>query len=309
MKVIPSEEGVRLQRWMQQHYPALAYSVFQKCLRQGRILVNGVPVRSNVSLCSNQDIQLVDCRMQQENRSTSDPIAHRNHLEALVYQLRTLVCHEETRFLALNKPVGFAVQGGSKIHHSIDTLLRASFIVTGERLLLVHRLDQMTSGLLLIAKGRTNAEHFASLFKERRAQKTYLAVTHGIPSPRKGHVSAPIIKKRFAREERIVVDYQFGQSAETAYCVQETCGPYALLKLHPLTGRTHQLRVHCASILKTPIVGDSKYGNEYSVFKKEKMGMMLHANQLHLPGLPVLTAPIPERFFVFIKGSAISKIR
>ncbi|MDR0407027.1 MAG: RluA family pseudouridine synthase [Holosporales bacterium] len=301
------EEGMRLQRWLQRHFPSLSYSALQKCLRQKRILVDKTPVNGNISLKAGQEIELIDQKIQSEEASRVASSFSEEETVKYEHQLRNLILYEDAQCCALNKPAGLAVQGGSKVYCSVDTLLKGHFALTKEYYLLVHRLDKMTSGLLLIAKGRAVAEYFRCLFQEHRIRKTYLAITDGVPHPPKGRISAPIIKKRFGGEERVVINSEIGQPAETDYRVLKAYTSYALLALYPLTGRTHQLRVHCSAVLGTPIVGDIKYGTvqkaSLHTAPKENVNLLLHAYQLHVPNLPILTAPVPESFSNIANGN------
>ncbi|MDR0661967.1 MAG: RluA family pseudouridine synthase [Holosporales bacterium] len=284
--VTAQEEGLRLQRWLRRRFSFLPYSVVQKCLRQGRLSLDGQIVHENIVLHAGQTVILRD----QRAFPCSFSLTFSSKDEDL---LRSLILYEDSRCCVLNKPAGLAVQGGSKIHRSVDTLLEAHFCATGDRWCLVHRLDRETSGLLLLAKDRPSAAYWTRLFREQKMQKAYLAITMGFPSPEIGQVIAPLKKKRSGGEERVVVDPE-GLHAETAYRVCQKCPPHALLFLQPKTGRTHQLRVHCATILGCPIMGDKKYGDPQ---RDKNPSLRLHAYQLRAPDLPLLTAPLPETFF------------
>ncbi|MDR2412223.1 MAG: RluA family pseudouridine synthase [Holosporales bacterium] len=275
-----------MQRWLRQRFPSLPYSVVQKCLRQGRLSLDAQIVRENVVLHAGQTVTLRDQRT--FPRALSLTLSPKDE-----DFLHSLILYEDRRCCVLNKPAGLAVQGGSKIHRSVDTLLKAHFCATGDRWCLVHRLDRETSGLLLLAKDRSSAAYWTRLFREQQMQKTYLAITVGLPSPEVGQVIASLKRKRLGGEERVVVDSE-GLHAETAYRVCQKRPPHALLFLQPKTGRTHQLRVHCATILSCPIMGDKKYGDSQ---RDKRSFLRLHAYQLRAPDLPLLTAPLPETFF------------
>ncbi|MDR1266958.1 MAG: RluA family pseudouridine synthase [Holosporales bacterium] len=283
--VASHEEGTPLYHWVREHFQDLSYSALQKCVRQGRLRIDAQVIRSNTPLHAGQEVELRDRRAQPSEHA----LPSASPKDAAL--LRSLILYEDAHCCVLNKPAKLAVQGGSKIRHSVDALLEAHFAETGERWLLVHRLDRLTSGLLLIAKGRVAAAHWASLFRDHHLQKTYLALTHGVPTPEEGNIEAPLHKKRLGGEEYMAIDPE-GLPSETEYQVKEKRDPYALLLLRPKTGRRHQLRVHCATVLGCPIVGDKKYGGPPLPGKRESP-LCLHAYQLRAPGLPLLTAPLP----------------
>ncbi|MGZ0247273.1 MAG: RluA family pseudouridine synthase, partial [Alphaproteobacteria bacterium] len=214
--------------------------------------------------------------------------------------IKSLVLHSDRELIALNKPPGIAVQGGRKVARHIDGLLGALEENDEGRPKLVHRLDRDTSGVLLIARRADVAAALGEIFHSRRAQKTYWALVAGVPRPREGMINAPLAKKAgHLGREKMVVDLEAGKSATTDYEVIENAARRAAwLALHPHTGRTHQLRVHCAAI-GTPILGDGKYGGAESrldgVPGSDKLH--LHARAITFPhpsgGELTITAPLP----------------
>ena len=199
--------------------------------------------------------------------------------------LKSLILYEDSDLLVLNKPAGIAVQSGTKQTKSLD----AMFVAYYEDIYkprLVHRLDLDTSGVLVLAKTLTMAQWLTHAFKERTVQKIYWALVAGVPQQKEGVISLSLSKKQDPQGEKVRVDAQDGVKAVTSYRVVEALGHRAAwLELMPQTGRTHQLRVHCAEGLKTPILGDGKYGG--------KEALLLGGKTLHLHAR-ALTIPLPN---------------
>uniref|UniRef100_A0A7C9CD17 Pseudouridine synthase RsuA/RluA-like domain-containing protein n=1 Tax=Opuntia streptacantha TaxID=393608 RepID=A0A7C9CD17_OPUST len=194
--------------------------------------------------------------------------------------IRSLELHKDSSIIAINKPPKLPVQGGHGIKKSLDelaaTCLRYDY---DDPPRLVHRLDRDSSGILVMGRTQTSTSLLHSIFREktfgvlddkeitwrkRTLQKRYLALVFGVPRQLKGLISAPLTKVVLddGKSERITVaDHSSSsQHAVTEYRVIETSYGYTWLELSPITGRKHQLRVHCAEVLGTPIVGDYKYG-------------------------------------------------
>jgi 23S rRNA pseudouridine955/2504/2580 synthase len=177
----------------------------------------------------------------------------------------------------------------------------------------VHRLDKDTSGVLLLGRSPGSASKLAEIFRTKEAKKTYWAITVGLPRPAKGRVDLAIGKGASASspDERMLVDGPGAKRAVTYYSVvEEASRRAAWIALRPITGRTHQLRVHCAA-METPILGDGKYGGADAFINGVPGGksLMLHAREIEIkmPNRSILhvTAPLPKsmkdvwRFFEF----------
>jgi 23S rRNA pseudouridine955/2504/2580 synthase len=201
-----------------------------------------------------------------------------------------MVLWEDNDFILINKPPGLASQGGSGIKVSVDDLIRN----ISDRYKLVHRLDKDTSGVLAIAKKTTAAARFSELLKRKQMTKIYWALVKGVPEHRQGTINLPLAKKG-ARMEKVEVDYEEGKKAITEYSVMETLGmKMSWLELSPITGRTHQLRVHCAA-MGCPIIGDGKYGGSEAFVQGVSNSLHLHARRLIVPELGIdVTAELPK---------------
>ena len=214
---------------------------------------------------------------------------------------RSLVLYEDDEVLALNKPCGLAVQGGTKTTKHVDRLLSA----WGEgmdRPRLVHRLDRDTSGVLLLGKTPAAAAALSGAFAKRRAKKIYWAIVAGEPKPHEGIIELHLVKKGVGDREMVVPadPKEFGaETAETEYVtLNRAAHRAAWMALQPHTGRTHQLRAHMKAI-GHPILGDPKYCDEASAALSAGLKLQLHARRLELPhpsrGQLVVEAPLsPE---------------
>jgi len=216
--------------------------------------------------------------------------------------LRDLVIHRDEHAIVLNKPPGLAVQGGSNTTHHDDGLLDGLRFGNEERPRLVHRLDKDTSGVLLIARTAAAAAYFTRAFRDKTTRKTYWAVVAGLPAMRQGRIDLALAKGMVPRGagsgERVRADDE-GKDAITYYTVVDSAGDRASwLALLPLTGRTHQLRAHCAAI-GTPILGDGKYGGAAAHIPggADAHRLHLHARALEIPHpgsfTLKITAPLP----------------
>jgi len=211
---------------------------------------------------------------------------------------RSLVIYEDAHLIAFNKPAGLAVQGGSGVTQSLEHLLAAFAKSNGKTPRLVHRLDRETSGVIVAARTKPDAAFFSAAFAGRDAEKTYLAITCGAPSPPEGEIDAPL-QKISRRGLDIMEVAANGQGARTRYRTLKTANGAALVELQPETGRMHQLRAHLAHI-GAPIAGDGKYGGLFRLGAVETPNLLLHALRLDLPhpeaGRIALEAPPPPEF-------------
>jgi 23S rRNA pseudouridine955/2504/2580 synthase len=221
--------------------------------------------------------------------------------KAQIEQAEAMVLTRDRAAIVLNKPPGLATQGGTGTREHVDGLLDA-FADTGPRPRLVHRLDKDTSGVLLIARTPGSAAFFSKRFSTRSARKIYWALVAGVPDIEDGLIELSLAKQPGSGGEKMMVDEsEQGLSARTRYRVLDRAGNRAAwVELQPLTGRTHQLRVHMAAI-GHPIIGDGKYGGPESFLTGSiSRKMHLHARRLiidHPDGTPLdVTAPLPAHF-------------
>ncbi|MDC1383707.1 RluA family pseudouridine synthase [Candidatus Puniceispirillum sp.] len=284
------EDGTRLDRFLRRLIPGLGQGQIERMLRNGLIRLDGAKAKAATRLKQGQAVRL-------------PPIIPEIGMARLVAAPRIVACSslrqqlddmflaEGKGWLALNKPSGLAVQGGTATHHHIDGMLKAMIDDAGNRLRLVHRIDKDTSGVLLLAKTIEAARSLTEAFQKQRLEKTYLALVIGLP-PETGSVRVPILKLGGKAGEKMQV-HEDGQSAQTLYRRLDHAGrKMALVALRPLTGRTHQLRAHMA-YLGNPICGDGKYaGDDAHPGGLIVRRLHLHAWQLKLPDGKLITAPM-----------------
>jgi 23S rRNA pseudouridine955/2504/2580 synthase len=306
--VAADENGIRLDRWFKRHYPALGHGLLEKLLRTGQVRLDGKRAKAGDRLSTGQilrlppQIQLVHNPV--EKQSPDSQTAHSQASEQERIFAESLVIHKDSALMVLNKPAGLATQGGSGIKRHVDGLLELLTFGKNQRPRLVHRLDRDTSGVLVIARTVPAAAALAKSLAQRDAQKIYWALTRGVPTPRCGTIKAALAKEgghgSHRRDEKMVMCDAGDENAKyavTDYAVLDFAGDeYAWLAAKPLTGRTHQIRVHLAS-RGAPIVGDFKYGGVAVRARGEIADKLhLHAHSIDIAhpdgGRLCVTAPL-----------------
>ncbi|HYM33714.1 MAG TPA: RluA family pseudouridine synthase, partial [Candidatus Cybelea sp.] len=281
-------------RWFKRRFPALGHGRLEKLLRTGQVRLDGGRAKA-------ADRVTVGQRVRVPPLGEVPPPAEKRELrvrDADARDLKKRVLHRDASVLVIDKPPGLATQGGSKLDRHLDAMLDALRFDAAERPRLVHRLDKDTSGVLVLARTRVAATKLAEAFRHKSARKVYWALVAGVPKLRRGRIDVPLAKVLGPAGERVMADDDAGKRAVTWYAVVETAGRRAAwLALMPETGRTHQLRAHCA-YLGTPIVGDGKYGADTAGLGAEiSRKLHLHARSLTLPhpdgGTLSVTAPLP----------------
>ena len=297
--------GNRIDKFFLNKNSQLSFSVIQKKIRIGYIKVNNLKVKANYKI-QEKDIIQFGKSINFINEAKNDTSIKKIYSEEIA-RIKEKIIFEDNDLVALNKPSGIAVQGGSKIKLNIDLIL-PYLIESNEKLRLVHRIDKFTSGILILAKTKEASRKITKLFKENKVKKKYWAIVLGTPKKEKGNIVLPLNKKFISGQEKVVVDHDSEKYAETYYNIKEKTEKLSLLEIVPKTGRTHQIRVHLQSIEK-PILGDYKYYNRSDKVKyKEKVNMHLHAKELNfnLEGKDYsLSASLPEYF----KKTLIEKFR
>ena len=295
--VAAGDGDIRLDRWFKRHFPTLTHGHLQKLLRTGQVRLDGKRAQASDRVQPGQTVRVPPLGNLAPARAPASAAAPSPE-EAK--ELQAAVLYRDADLIALNKPAGLAVQGGSGVDRHLDALLDALRFDAPERPRLVHRLDRDTSGVLVLARSARAAAELAAAFRAKITRKIYWAIVVGLPKPREGKIDLPLAKLQGRLGERVMPDEDDGKPAITRYQVVSHAGDkLAWLALMPITGRTHQLRAHCVA-LGTPILGDGKYGGKASrpegVPAPRKLH--LHARMLILPrpdgSVLRLTAPLPE---------------
>ncbi len=292
------DDGVRLDRWFKRHLPDIGFAMISRWARTGQIRIDGKRADPADRVSAGQVVREPPGG---DALNKGGPKPRRELSEEEVAKAEAMVITQDRAAIVLNKPPGLATQGGTGIKENVDGLLDA-FGHDGPRPRLVHRLDKDTSGVLLIARTPGSAAYFSKRFSGRTARKIYWAIITGVPEIADGLIELPLAKQPGTGGEKMMVDESGqGQSARTRYRVLDRAGNRAAwVELQPLTGRTHQLRVHMAAI-GHPIVGDGKYGGPDAFLSGSiSRKMHLHARRLiidHPDGDQIdVTADLPEHF-------------
>lgn len=283
-----ADVGQRIDAWLAVKLEGLTRSHLQRLIRDGQVLVDGEPVKSNRRLREGETV-IVD-------------VPPPRPLEVEPENIPLSIVYEDFDLLVVNKPQGMVTHPaqGNYSGTLVNALLYHVHDLSGINGVLrpgiVHRLDKDTSGLLVVAKNDQAHLRLAADLKERRVRREYQALVHGNLLADQGTVDAPIARHPIQRKQMAVVPG--GRSAVTHYQVLERLGNYTLLQLQLETGRTHQIRVHLAHI-GHPVVGDPAYGPRRAHF--DLAGQLLHAFRLSFnhpqSGEPLsFTAPLPEHF-------------
>ena len=297
------EDNSRLDRFLRRLFPGLTQGSIERMLRTGLIRLDGAKAKANSRISAGQSVRLPPDLLptletsipKKSGLSAPKIIADAN----LRRSFDDMVLAEGRGWIAINKPSGLAVQGGTSISTHVDGMLQALASHTNGRLRLVHRIDKDTSGVLLLAKTLKSARTLTEAFQRHKIEKTYLAIVMGMTAV-SGKIHAPLKKLMGKAGEKMVVDDD-GQDATTLYRrIDHVDRKLSLMALRPVSGRTHQLRVHMQHI-NTPIYGDGKYGGDVAYLGgKVARRLHLHAWQVKLADGKVITAPLSPHFVASI---------
>jgi 23S rRNA pseudouridine955/2504/2580 synthase len=298
----PDDDGIRLDRWFKRHYPHVTHVLLEKLLRKGEIRLDGKRAKAADRIAAGQGMRLPpqvvhakDLRPQKPVAETKHPLASKD-----MGSLADRILYMDKQVIVIDKPPGLATQGGSGLTKHVDGMLDSLQYEKPTRPKLVHRLDRDTSGVLLIARTALAASGLSASLALRDTSKVYWALTRGVPKQKNGVVKGALAKEGTrGKDERMALsDEDDAKFALTEYAVMATAGTeFAWVAARPITGRTHQIRVHLAS-LGTPIVGDFKYGGTESRGRGDIADKLhLHARSIDIGrpdgGRLQATAPLP----------------
>lgn len=283
--------NTRLDRWCQRILGGAPNSVYQKAIRKGFIRLNGKKVDASERVFADYEVEVRGEIINPEIKSAAREKREMTLTLELAQEAQAMVLYKDKNILVINKPAGLAVQGGSKISKHLDGMLPALQFDGKQVPKLVHRLDKDTSGVLILARHTAAASELQKAFAAKTIRKTYLALVVGVPNPYSGEIESNLDKVSKGEDSHELVRSvdEDGKRAITHYrTIEHLAKKMALVELEPITGRTHQLRVHMAE-MKCPIVGDGKYGGGQAHVK----GGVEISGRLHLQAWKIM---LPEMF-------------
>jgi 23S rRNA pseudouridine955/2504/2580 synthase len=275
----------RIDKFLKRNFDNLTQSFIEKNLRKKNILLNQRLTKSNQIIKADDKITIKNFSTEvyqkfKKNHSTIKID------KSYITNFNKSILYEDDNFLIINKWSGIAVQGGSNIVISIDTIIKN----ISENYNLVHRLDKETSGLMIIAKNLKYTRFFGQLFKSQKLKKIYLAICDGMPKSKESYVDLNINSNK---SEKVI-------KTQTFYKVLSFNDKTSLIKFEPKTGKKHQLRL-VAKNLGCPIVGDIKYNLNRN---KQKENLKLNAFMLEFNTEDnefKITSALPKDFSNYLK--------
>ena len=269
-------DDLRIDYWIKKKKPHLSYPIICKIIRKGQVKENKRKVKNNSVIHTGDRVKLFIKINQEKVKNLNTELKLKFSEE-----IKKWVIFKNQQFIALNKPSGIPVQGGTNVKLNVDSLLDCLKYELQETPKLVHRIDKNTSGLLLIARNLESAKFFGGMFRERKIKKKYLLLVKGLIKDKTGEIKMPIITNK--KEN----------SAITKYTLITCSNKNSLILASPLTGRKHQIRKHF-SMIGHPILGDEKFG------LKDNNNFFLHSYYIEFENekkkMIKLFAPLPDTF-------------
>lgn len=303
VRIGPEDAGQRIDNLLLRELRGVPRGRIYSMLRKGEVRVSGRRIKPHHRLEVGDEVRLPPVRTDDRPPTPSVPAELRRRLEAAIL-------HEDEHLLVVDKPSGLAVHGGSGVKVALVESLRVMRPELGA-LELAHRIDRDTSGCVLLAKRRSVLRRLHTALRERRAEKTYLALADGAWPRGLKHLDAPLERVLAANGERFVRVSARGKPSSTRVRVLRRLAGATLLEVHPETGRTHQIRVHLAHA-GHPILGDEKYAppERREAARARGVGRLcLHAASIAVPDwregregeMRRFEAPLPEDFAVLVE--------
>ena len=268
-------EGQRIDNFLKTQLKGVPKSLIYRILRKGEVRVNKKRIKPEYKLCAGDEVRVPPVRVAEKNELPSANLGS-------IQRLESQILFEDDAMIVLNKPSGMAVHGGSGLQFGVIEALRA-LRPLAKHLELVHRLDRDTSGCLLIAKKRSVLTHLHEQLRNKTVEKKYWALVAGDWDSKVRKVTEPLKKNTLQSGERVVrVDEKEGKPSETRFRILQRYQQGTLVEAFPVTGRTHQIRVHTAC-KGHPIACDDKYGDNTFTAQMQQIGLnrlFLHAKTL-----------------------------
>lgn len=299
--VTENEDGQRLDNFLMSRLKGLPRSALYKLIRRGEVRVNKGRAKPDTRLVAGDCVRIPPVRLAERGAPPAPG-------KALAERLRAGVLWDRDGLLIIDKPSGVAVHGGSGVNLGLIEALRQLPENKGF-LELVHRLDKETSGCVMVARKRSALKLLQEALRQRtHIQKSYLALVQGAWPDDRTKVDATLKRFVVASGERIVKVHPEGRPAETRFRVLRRFADVTLVEASPITGRTHQIRVHAAHV-GCPLVGDTKYGDtdmNVQLTKRGSRRLFLHAAALKLslsePFRLGVEAPLPDDLRMFLSS-------
>lgn len=301
-----NDAGQRIDNYLARTLKGVPRSYLYRILRRGEIRVNKGRINPAYKLQEGDVVRIPPVRYE-EAKSSLVPSSNLN----LVQSLKERILFENSDILVVDKPAMLAVHGGSGIEFGLIEALRALY-PDQKFLELAHRLDKETSGCLIVAKRRNALRNLHEQFRQRFVKKRYLTLVPGIWDRRQKLIEAPLVRNELRSGERMVeVNFKDGAPSATGFEIVEVLDDATLLMAMPHTGRTHQIRVHCA-YARHPVGGDDKYGDKEFNARLASLGlkrMFLHAYKITFADpadgkILKIQAPLPPEL-----EAAVEKLR
>ncbi len=278
IKVDEKYAGIKIEKFLINDFDFLSVTIIYKLIRTKEIKINNKKIEINYKLQCGDVIRMPPI----ENYKTNHKPRVKKAIVVSKEQIREIssrIIYKDNDVMVINKPADLAVQGGTGLTFNLDAVLDYLKFESDERPCLVHRLDKDTTGTILIARNTKMAAYLLEEFKNQRIKKIYKALSLNFPTIDSGIINEPLLKVGAINNQKVVIDKINGKEATTKYNVIKKSDFACLIQAEPLTGRTHQIRVHLSSKLKCPIVGDFKY-NFVDSFKLQfnQKKLYLHSN-------------------------------
>lgn len=281
-------DTARLDKYIRRKYGDIPQSIIEKAIRNKDILLNGKKTQSSSQVSDNDNIfvhpnivKVFEIINKNNINTNSNNIRYKQYLD----KFKQMIIYEDENLLIVNKPSGLAVQLGSSTNIALDVIAKEY----NPELRLVHRIDKETSGITIMVKNIRTARYMLSVFKNKLIKKKYIALLSKILNKSSGVIDVPLSKCK----GKVLVNEQIGKEAITKYRLIQNVNGCSLVEAIPLTGRTHQIRVHMAHI-GAPILGDIKYNG------KRNKCLFLHAYEVSFKDInnKIITvkAPLPKYY-------------